>query len=369
MDPRDKMSATILYVESGSGNGGSAVCLANLLQYLDRGRFRPIVACHADGINIQRIRASGVEVVPLTPWRRAWQLLRVIRRQQVCLIHNNNELYSHTATLLASVLTRVPCIVSLRATRALTRRERVWVPCVRRFLAVSEATRQAYVTAGIPEGQIETMLDGIDVRRFAPSTNGCATPPGITLAPRRLTVGFVSRLIPEKGVAELLRAARRVVQQLPQVQFLLVGGDPSGRHLPTWQRMVRELQLGDHVQFTGWRKDLDALTPCFDIAVQASKYWEGWGMSLLEAMACNKPVVATRIGGVPEIVEDGVTGFLVAPGDEAALAQSLLRLLRDGALRRSMGQAGRRRAEMLFDQRDQAKRMEALYDRILEVRA
>ncbi len=360
---------TILFVESGSGNGGSAVCLANLLQFLDRSRFRPIVAYYADGVNIQRIRASGVETVPLTPGRRTWQLLRVIRRRQVRLLHNNNELASHLPTLLAAALTRVPCVVSLRATRALTRRERFWVPLVRRFLAVSEATRQAYVAAGIPEGQIETMLDGIDVQRFAPSSNGHAAPPGIALAPGRLTVGFVSRLIPEKGVAELLRAAGRIVPQLPQVRFLLIGGDPSERHLPTWQRMVQEMRLGGHVEFTGWRKDLEALTPCFDVAVQASKYWEGWGMSLLEAMACTKPVVATRIGGVPEVVEDGVTGLLVEPGDEAALAEALLRLLKDAALRRQMGEAGRRRAVTLFDQRDQVKRMEALYERILEVRA
>ena len=88
-------------------------------------------------------------------------------------------------------------------------------------------------------------------------------------------------------------------------------------------------------------------------------------MSLLEAMACGKPVVATRIGGVPEVVEEGKTGLLVPPGDSPALAEALLRLLRDPALRTRMGEAGRRRAERLFDQRRQVEQITAVYDNIL----
>ena len=88
-------------------------------------------------------------------------------------------------------------------------------------------------------------------------------------------------------------------------------------------------------------------------------------MSLLEAMACGKPVIATRIGGVPEVVEDGVTGLLVAPGDEEAFAQAILRLLKDPVLRRRMGEAGRRRVERHFDQRELVQQMEHLYEHLM----
>ena len=363
------MSATILYVESGSGNGGSATCLFNMIRWLDRSRYQPVVAHYADGVHIQRIRQLGVETVLLSPGRRLWQLIRLIRTRRVHLVHNNNEIYSQIPTIVAAALTGVPCVCSLRATRALTKRERLWVPFVTQFLAVSEATKQVYVDAGIPAGRIQTVLDGVDVERFAPSVNGSApTPDGIPVDPDRLTVGLVSRLIPAKGIREFLHAARRVVDAWPQVRFVVVGGDPTPGepYLAEWKALAGKLGLAGHVLFTGWRADLDAITPLFDVAVQSSIYWEGWGMSLLEAMACGKPVVATRIGGVPEVVEEGATGFLVSPGDSAALAETLLRLLRDPALRTRMGEAGRQRAEQRFDQRRQVEQVAAVYDQILE---
>ena len=359
---------TVLYVESGSGNGGSATCLANLVCRLDRQRFRPIVAYYGEGVGIVRIRDAGVDTVRLRPGGRTWQLIRLIRRSRAALIHNNNEIYSQISTMLAATLTRVPCVCSLRATRPLTRRERVWVPVVRRFIAVSDATKHAYVAAGIPSHRIQTVLDGIDLERFssAPRERGVC-PPGLALDPTRLTVGLVSRLIPEKGIEEFLRAAREVVDRYPAVQFVIVGGDtaPDGRHLRRWHALTAELALAHYVIFTGWRQDLPAITPCFDVAAQASKYWEGWGMSLLEAMACGKPVVATRIGAVPEVVDDGTTGILVEPGDVHALARALLVLLTDAALRRRMGEAGRRRVEARFDQAQLVQAMERLYTDVL----
>ena len=265
---------TVLFVESGSGNGGSATCLANLVRGLDRRRLRPIVAYYAEGVGIRRIRESGIETVPLRRGRRTWRLIRLIRQEQVRLIHNNNELYSQVPALLASALTGVPCICTLRATRALTRRERIWVPFVRRFIAVSEATRQAYEQAGIPRHRIQTVLDGIDLQRFTPVSCDGKTQTGLALDAQRLTVGLVSRLVPEKGIREFLGAARRIVDEWPAVQFVIVGGDPSpdGRYIREWKMLTDQLRLTDRVFFAGWRVDVEAITPCFDVAVQASKY-------------------------------------------------------------------------------------------------
>lgn len=354
----------ILYVESGSGNGGSATCLANLVTGLDRAAFAPIVAYYGDGVGIRRIREAGIETAALPSRGRAFALWRLIRRHKAHLVHNNNELYSQPGTMAAAALAGVPCVCALRATRALTRRERVWVPFVRRFLAVSEATREAYVRTGIPEGRIEVALDGIDVSRFP--ANGAH--PASAAA---LTVGLVGRMIPEKGIEPFLRAARLVADRIPQARFVLVGGDPTpdGRHMARWRALTETLGLAGRVEFTGWRSDIPALTAQFDVAAQASTYWEGWAMSLLEAMACGKPVVATRIGGVPEVVEHGVTGVLVAPGDVPALAEALTTLLQDAALRRRYGAAGRRRVETRFDQQRLIRQMERLYTELVDRRA
>lgn len=361
----------VLYVESGSGHGGSATCLANLVTGLDRAAVAPVVAYYGDGVGIQRIRDAGIETVALPSRGRALALWRLIRRHRVHLVHNNNELYSQPGTMLAAALAGVPCVCTLRATRPLTRRERLWVPFVRRFLAVSEATREAYVRTGIPEGRIETALDGIDLDRFHVNGRSGAAPGGLTLDPANLTVGLVGRLVPEKGVEEFLRAARVIIDRFPRVQFVLVGGDPTpeGRHMARWRALAETLRLGAHVQFTGWRSDIPAITAQLDVAAQASKYWEGWAMSVLEAMACGKPVVATRIGGVPEVVEHGVTGLLVEPGDVAGLAEAVLSLLQDATLRRRYGEAGRRRAESQFDQRRLIARMQGVYRDILGTQA
>jgi PST family polysaccharide transporter len=358
---------TILFVESGSGYGGSATCLANFLQWMDRTRFRPVVAHHADGVGIERIRQLGVPMVRLRPHGRLWQLVRLIRRERVALVHHNNDIDSAMPTIAAAFMTCTPCVCSLRAARGLTKRERIWVPLVRRFIAVSDAARQASVRSGIPPARIQTVFDGIDVEHYAPGGNGVA-PAGLTLDPSRLTVGIVSRLLPEKGIAEFLQAARRVADAFPGVQFVIVGGDPSadGRHFTAWRALADRLSLNNHVIFTGWRGDVDVLTRQFDIAAQASKYWEGWGMSLLEAMACGKPVVGTRIGGVSEVVDDGINGLLVEPGDVGALANALLTLLKDPALRARMGEAGRARAEQRFDQRRQVPEAERIYQGMLE---
>ena len=360
---------TVLYVESGSGNGGAATCLASMLQFLDRNVYRPIVAYYNLGVGIQRIQSLGIETVPLPAGRRLWRLLRLIQTRRVDLIHNNDDLYSQMPTMVAVALTRVPCVCSLRMTRPLTRRERLWVPLVRRFVAVSEPTRQAFVETGIPADRIDTIWDGIDPERFSLKRRAGTVPlsAGLVLDPSKLTVGLVGRLIPIKGIREFLDAARLIVDRLRSVQFVLVGSDPmSGEpHMQKWKAQVRRLGLTRQVVFTGWRSDVDAITPLFDVAVQASKYWEGLGTSLLEAMACGKPVVATRIGGVPDVVKDGVTGLLVPPGDSRALAEAVLTLLRDDGLRRRMGEAGRRRVEQLFDQRRLIKDVEQLYAQVL----
>ena len=358
------MKQTILFVETGSGFGGSASCLNSLLRCLDQTAYRPIVAYIAEGLGINRIRVQGIKTLRLVRKVVWWQMVQLIERERVALVHANNELYSHAATILAARWTKRPCVVHMRAIRPLTRLERWLIPSVDRFIILSEEGRRRYAGEGVPLEQSRVIHDGVDLALFDGAIDREAIRRSLGLSREHVAVGIVSRLVPGKGHRDdLLPAIAQISREFPQVRCIIVGGDPEPGQpcLQEVQRRVRDLGLERSVLFTGWRDDIPSITSAFDIAVQSSRYIEGFGTALLEAMALGKPVVATAVGGIPELVEDGTTGFLVPPADSGALAAAIRRLVVEGAARERMGRAGRARLEQLFDQRRLAKQLEALY--------
>jgi glycosyltransferase involved in cell wall biosynthesis len=150
--------------------------------------------------------------------------------------------------------------------------------------------------------------------------------------------------VPHKGHRHLIDAARLVVREVPDARFLVFG---EGELRDALERQVRDQHLEKHVLLPGFRADVLGCIKAFDLFLMSSVS-EGLGTSLLDAMACRKPIVGTRVGGIPEVVEEGVTGLLVAPRDPAAMAAAVVRLLRDSALRRQMGEAAFRRVRARF---------------------
>jgi len=157
-------------------------------------------------------------------------------------------------------------------------------------------------------------------------------------------VGNVAALAPHKGQKHLIAAAKLVVRDVPDARFLIVG---EGELKDQLERQIKHLALERHVFLTGFRADALRLMKSFDIFAMSS-VTEGLGSAVLEAMACGLPIVSTRAGGLPEVVADGETGLLVPPHDEPALAQAIVALLGDAALRASMGAAGRLRVVDAF---------------------
>jgi glycosyltransferase involved in cell wall biosynthesis len=170
----------------------------------------------------------------------------------------------------------------------------------------------------------------------------------------------VSSLIPEKGVSDLLQAARLVLAQHPNTHFALVG-DGAGEE--DFRRQARELGIAESVTFTGLVEDplKEGVYAASDIFCLASRWQEAFGLVLGEAMICARPVVATRVGGIPELVEDGRTGLLAATGNPPDLAAKLLQLLRDPALRLEMGRAGRVAAQTKFNLKEKVREIVSLY--------
>jgi glycosyltransferase involved in cell wall biosynthesis len=173
-------------------------------------------------------------------------------------------------------------------------------------------------------------------------------------------VGNVAALVPHKGQRYLVDAAHLVVQHIPDTRFVILGEGELREHL---EKQVREHHLEKHVLLPGFRTDVLGCIKGFDLFAMSS-VTEGLGTSLLDAMACRRPIVATRAGGIPEIVDDGVNGLLVPPRDAHALAQAIVQALKDADLRRRLGEAGFDRVNARFTVDRMVAETAAVYARV-----
>src|SRR5499427_2815249 len=316
---------------------------------------RAALVAHPDG-ELRRRAAEGLELVPLAPrsemdFTAAWRLARVIRRWQPDVIHAHDAHGVAMASLALSLGSasatngEPPLVVSRRVDfhlrgNSFSRWKHRQVDC---FIAASEAIRQMLVADGVPGDRTVTVHEGIDVEhaRSVPAVN---VHEAFFLPHNAPVVGNVAALVPHKGQRHLIEAAHLVVQRLPDVRFVILG---EGELREQLERLVREYHLEKHVLLPGFRTDVLGCIKSFDLFVMSS-VTEGLGTSLLDAMACKRPIVATSAGGIPEIVEDGATGLLVPPRDHHAMAQQIVRLLKDAEMRRRMGGAGLERVRSRF---------------------
>ena len=194
-----------------------------------------------------------------------------------------------------------------------------------------------------PNRHVVTVHEGIDIEHVlaAPPVNIHET---FFLPHHAPVVGNVGALVPHKGHRHLIEAAHLVVQQLPDTRFVILGEGELREHL---ERLVREHHLEKHVLLPGFRIDVLGCIKGFDLFVMSS-VTEGLGTSLLDAMACSKAIVATKAGGIPEVVDDGVTGLLVEPRDHHGLAAAIVRLIKDASGRQRMAEAGFERVSARF---------------------
>ncbi|HZK82002.1 MAG TPA: glycosyltransferase family 4 protein, partial [Humisphaera sp.] len=181
------------------------------------------------------------------------------------------------------------------------------------------------------------------------------------------TIGLVGRISPWKGQHIFLRAAVLVRERYPRARFQIVGAALFSEH--DFEREIHALAdslgVADAVEFTGFREDVGDLIAAMDVLVHASTIGEPFGQVVIEGMAAGKPIVATNGGGIPEIVQDGVTGLLVPMGDAAQMADAVCQLLADPVKSQEMGQLGRRRVMKYFTIQQTAARVERIYDRVL----
>jgi len=350
--------------------GGTEGQFVEVARRLDRSRWNVHAGCvRAEGPNRARLEAAGLE--PLSCDIRSLRsprlalavagLARDLRRRRIQVVHSFG-FYSNLVGVLAARLARVPAVIaSQRDLGNLRPPLQRWVQGLAIRLAGyvvvnSDAVAGRLRTAwAAPGRRIVVIPNGVDLARFAPAT-GPATRHSDTV-----TVGTLAVLRPEKAVGNFIRAAAEVRERCPAARFVIWGEGPCR---PTLERLVRELGLEALVELPGLTFEPERALRGLDIFVLPS-ISEAFPNALLEAMATGLPVVATRVGGIPALVEDGQTGLLVPPGDHAALAGAIMRLIEAPALAALLADRAQRRALDEFGIDRMLARLEALYDRAL----
>jgi len=227
------------------------------------------------------------------------------------------------------------------------------------LIAVSDYNALADKTYGaIPESRVTRIYNGVDLSRISGDAGRFRQEHQIP--EQRAIVLQVSWMIPEKGVEDLIEAAQLVLSSNPNVQFVLAG---EGAWRREYMARAEAAGMADHFTWTGLIGDplTSGVYAAADVVCQLSRWQEAFGWMIAEAMACGKPVVATRVGGIPEIVEDGVSGYLIGRRQPAEAADRILRLLDDRELRRKMGASGRRAVEARFNLQSNVAQLLELY--------
>lgn len=358
-----------LHVDTArSWRGGQNQVLLTVLGLRAAGHRAALVA-HPAG-ELRRRAEEGLELFAIAPRSEmdlsaAWKFSRLVKQLRPDVVHAHDPHAVAMAALGLSMSTESskPRLVASRRvdfhlkSHALSR----WkYRQVERFICASEAIRQMLVGDGVPAALTITVHEGIDAEHVAAAP--AADLHGEFWLPHHAPiVGNVAALVPHKGQRHLIEAAALVVRAVPDARFVIAG---EGELRPSLERLIRERRLEKHVFLAGFRPDVLSVHKAFDIFAMSS-LTEGLGTSVLDAMACAKPVVATTAGGIPEAVVDAVTGLLVAPRDDGAMARALVTLLTDESARQRMGAAGLQRVREEFSVETMVRETLGVYEAVL----
>jgi glycosyltransferase involved in cell wall biosynthesis len=365
----------VLHVQKVSGIAGSEAHLLTLLPRLRALGVRPAMLAlqgpegGAEGF-VERMRAAGVpaETMPIRgdadpglPLR----LARHVRRAGFDAVHTHllhADLYGRVAGRLAGrrVLSTYHCDDPFHLIRGVRQADAATARLCTRIVCISHAVADfVHREIGVPRRLLRVIHYGMEPP--AAQRGGADLRALVGAAPGERVLGIVGRLVEQKGHVYLLRALPAVQRAAPDVRLAVVGDGGLRGEL---ESLAAELGVAGRVHFLGYRDDAQQLTGQFDVALVPSIF-EGFGMVCLEAMGAARPVVASRVSAIPEIILDGETGVLVPPRDPDALAAAVLRLLDDPARAREMGARGRRRLEEEFTVDAMVQRTAELYRSVL----
>jgi lipopolysaccharide/colanic/teichoic acid biosynthesis glycosyltransferase/glycosyltransferase involved in cell wall biosynthesis len=362
--------------------------LIPLLTRLKNQGYEVHVAC-SEGRYTSGIKARGFTVHsilierrinPISNFKSLWNLYRLIQKEKFQVVHVHTPIASVLGRI-AAWLAGVPIIVytvhgfyfheNMNKTirKALIRLERILCRVTTTVFTVSNEDAQTAIKEKIcPEKKVNWISNGVDINRFSVETDSDSIRRRYGLSPNDKVIGFVGRLVKEKGIINLFEAVQHIVTLVPDVKLLIVGDREESDRDKHVQKiltgMVNQGGLSSRILFTGFIENIPEVLSAMDIFVLPS-YREGLPISVLEAMASGKPVIATNIRGCREEVIPGQTGLLVPINDSRSLADAIVRLLSDEELALEMGLKGRKRVEELFDEEFTIEKQLQAYQEII----
>ena len=358
--------------------GGAERVAMEIATRLDQSRFESVFCAsrYWDGLENERVQeaerrmqGAGVRYFGLgrrtsTDIYRWLGLRRLLRRERVDVIHAHMFGSNAWGTVIGR-LARVPVIVAHEHTWSFEGRP------LRRLVDREVIGRgsTAFIAVSRDDQRKMIEIEGVNPKKILHVPNGIAAPPPPSGADVRLelgipagarVIGTVSVLRPQKALDVFVRASARLLRERSDLYVLLAGDGPLRGELT---ELVRSLGVQDRLLMLGYRSDASDVVAALEVAISSSAY-EGSPLAVMEYMESARPIVATRVGGVPDLIEDGVNGLLVDPGDEAALAAAIGRMLADPEAARRMGEAARERRRREFTVDLMVRRFEALYERL-----
>ncbi len=356
---------TVLHIDSAKtwrGGQQQVLYLAERLRDYDN-----IIACPSQSPLAERAKATGLKVLPVQ-MRGEWDFLavhklkKIIRKYSIRIAHLHSP-HAHALGLLAARSAGNCKVVLSRRVDFHIRKNilsRVKYSNVDNIIAISERVKEVLVTDGLPKEKVDVVYSGIDIKRFQNvKSNYLISELGLNKD--KLCIGNIAALAWHKDHRTLLEAARIVVDEFPRVTFLIVGDGPLRREI---EILIKKLNLEEDVKLFGFREDIPEILSVLDLFVLSST-WEGLGTSLLDAFASRVPVIATNVGGIPEIVKDRVNGILVPPKNPSALAGAIISLLENRDFACQIAEEGFRLVKEKFSVDRMVEETRKIYDRLV----
>ncbi|NTW05058.1 MAG: glycosyltransferase [Peptococcaceae bacterium] len=371
----------VLHVIGGGEFGGAERHILNLATAIDPSIVEVSVCCLFADPFLKVAREAGIKAYSI-PMRHKLdfgiitKLRENIINDKIDIVHTHGvraNLVGRLAAKMSGVETVITTVHSLLAQDypdTFSRLANMFIEkasggITDHFIAVSGGLQKALIQQGIPKKKITVVYNGLDPEQFRKTpSSGTSWREKSGIPSEASLVSIVGRLHRVKGHRYFLKAAAELLKEREDIHFLVVGSGPEGDAL---EEFTRELGISDKVTFTGFISDVSELMPELDLLVVPS-LWEGFGLTALEAMAVGIPVVATSVGGLPEIVEHGSTGLLVPPADTAALAKSIVWIIDHPLEAREMAAAAKSVVEKKFTAAAMARKTEGIYQSMMETR-
>ena len=371
------MAKRILYIHGIGKIGGAERDLLAMLRALNRTVWEPHIACPSETPLFDRLASEGFTVHPLAlaPWRKwyspltRWRDVRLLRALLTgvapAVIHVNDIWWvPHTRRAVTGPSgPRTPVVAHVRQEIEPEKVRRYGLESVDAVIAISKQVEKALIAGGVRSDFVRTIYSGLQFTNAAPAIDRAALCRRLGLSTDVVLLGTVAHVFPRKGYDVMLRALSLVAREMPGVQYLIIGSGEEAyeRELRT---LAASLGVTAHVHFVGFQDDVTPFLSALSLYVHPARM-EGFGIAVVEAMTVGKAVVATRVGGLPEVVDHGRTGLLVPPNRPEELSAAIVSLLRDDGRRQDMGQRGAEAARARFDVHASVAAMERLYEHAL----